>query len=247
VQDHALGGDGRVLDPRGKVVLRGPIEECENYADQHAPAWRYKHAVVLLHSLAFTHKWLDPLATGLEQQGLSVANIAYPNLFQPVSAHAARVRRIVHQMARDGIETVSFAGHSLGGLVIRATLEEKLPLRLGQIVYYGTPNNGSRLGESLHRLRPYQAFFGPSGLDVLPHAASRLAIPDTGMLVIAGGTGGLGYNPLLKDDNDGIVTVPETELPNSQQLLLPCWHRFLPRSPRGLGSGIHFLATGRLP
>ncbi len=238
VQRHVTTGATRMLDARGVVQPGTTIEEARHAA----PQWHSSRAVILLHALAGTPSLLSGIASRLELQGLASVNLAYPSLNEGMNFHAARVSRIVEELARDGIEEVSFIGHSMGGLVARA-VATRMPVTLGHIAYFGTPNHGALLGQRLHRLSPYRAVFGPAGFDVLPDRVAHLPVPDTAMLVIAGGNGYCGFNPLLSGDDDGIVTVAETKFENAQYdfMRVTCLHRWLPRHVKAADTVVDFI------
>jgi hypothetical protein len=247
VQDHVITGNARLVDAQGKALLHGTIAECAKEGDRLAPSWRHKKAVMLLHCLSGRPFRFMPMANGLAEQGFAVANIAYPNLFQPLEDHVKRARGIIDKMAEDGIEEVSFAGHSIGGLVIRGLLQEKLSVRVGRVLKLGTPEQGSSFAKTLKDRRAFQSFYGPSGQQMVPEAVKRLPISDVETLMIAGGTGGRGYNPLLKGDNDGWVTVEETRAPGAHHHVIPCLHPLLPRHRKAQRAGIDFLTKGLTP
>ncbi len=245
VQRHALSGEHRVLDPGRKVRLVADRDECLAHAAGAAPAWNSREAIVLLHALGTTPHLLAPMARRLSADGFAVVNLSYPTLEEGVDAHARRVHGIAAALAADGIERISFVGHSLGGLVARCAAPG-LPVPLGRIAFLGTPNQGSRLAQILSRFALYGPFFGPSGQDVLPGTVARMPVPDGPLLVVAGGTGRFGFNPLLKGDDDGVLRVSETRLPAAHDYLrVFCLHRLLPRHKIAIAAVAEFMNAGR--
>ena len=246
VQSHTSHGTFRVLDERGRVVFTGEAEPCLAWFAASAPQWENDRVVLMLHSLAGSPTLLNTLESRLNAAGYQTANVGYPNLFKGMDDHLRQVAALVEAMAKDGIRHVSFIGHSYGGLLIRALWAVPLPVSRGPVVFFGTPNGGSSLARMLRHIPGYKAFFGPASADVLAGAVTTLPVPDTPVLVVAGGLGRYGFNPLLKGDNDGIVTVAETRLPllaHEFRYLPGGFHRYLPESKRGMTAALAHLAA----
>jgi pimeloyl-ACP methyl ester carboxylesterase len=244
LQKHLHSQAWRVVDAEGHVRLRARANACHALFAGMAPSWNTDRAVLMLHSLAGAPSQLGRLEKRLNAAGLATANVAYPNLFTGMDDHVRQLTSLMEGMAEDGIRQVSFVGHSYGGLLTRALWAQPLRVARGPVVFFGTPNGGSSLAAILRHVPGYRAYFGPASLDVLADPVGRLPIPDTPMLVLAGGHGRRGFNPLLHGDNDGIVTVAETRLPGAacDFLYLPhCLHRFLPRSRTGIDAALRHL------
>lgn len=68
---------------------------------------------------------------------------------KPLSASTAQMRDLIHRLyATNGKQPVHIVGHSLGGLVTRATLAQygdELWPELGRIIFLGTPHYGAAL------------------------------------------------------------------------------------------------------
>jgi pimeloyl-ACP methyl ester carboxylesterase len=248
LQSHVCSGLCRVVDAKGNVRLKGQGDDCRTLFETHAPPWGSDHAVLMLHSLAGSPAQLARLESYLNAAGYCTANAAYPNLFAGMDDHVRHITGLIESMAEDGIRHVSFVGHSYGGLLIRALWQESLPIKRGPVAFFGTPHRGSKLAAMLRPVPGYRAYFGDASQDVLADAVARLPIPDTPMLVVAGGLGRLGFNPLLGENNDGIVTVAETRLPGAAHdfVYLPgCLHRFLPRNHTGMAAALKHLESTR--
>lgn len=114
-------------------------------------------------------------------------------------------------------EPVSFVGHSLGGIVVRALdLRGGAPAPLHRLVTLGSPHGGAQIAALLNRFRPFRALFGPVLNDL-----GALALDETpreleiGCLVGSGYTR-LGFLPFFGEDNDGLVTVREAHFPGAR-------------------------------
>ena len=61
---------------------------------------------------------------------------------------------------------------------------------------------------------------------------------------------GAGFNPLLRGDNDGVVSVHETTLPDETErgrVLIPALHNFLSGHPVCVAAAVGYLESGRIP
>ena len=65
------------------------------------------------------------------------------------------------------------------------------------------------------------------------------------VLVIAGGTGGRGFNHLLRGDNDGLIAVAETRMPGYETAfqMVRSVHKNLPVQPATIAACLSFLAA----
>ena len=203
--------------------------------------------VVLLHGIANIPLSMKYLENSLEKEGYRVHNLGYPSTGVPIEEAAREVRKKVKEVA--GGATINFVGHSMGNLVIRTMLREKLN-GLGRIVMIAPPNQGSFMAQRLEKLDIFRWVFGPAGQQ-LP-ADNReffkgLPIPECEFGIIAGGRGTeKGYNPLLAGDDDGTVRVEETKLPGAADfVLVHNTHTLILFDPETVQQTIAFLKTGR--
>jgi hypothetical protein len=109
------------------------------------------------------------------------------------------------------------------------------------------PNQGSAIAEALRDWLPYRATLGEVGQELTPEAVARMPLPSCEFGIIAGGKGdGKGLNPLLRGDNDGVVTVDETRLRGAADfLLLHATHTFIMANEKCIEATRRFLETGR--
>lgn len=251
VQIHSVTGQARVLNAHGTRVALGPPEECTALAAKSAPSAGAKHAVVLLHGLWDYPGIMSRLAAALQAQGWAVANVSYPSMRLSLPAHGAAALQAARALAEDGAEQISFVGHSLGGLVARSAMAgAKLEgWRAGRLVLIGSPARGSVVARRLQKLPGYRAVVGGCCDAVTPAGAAEIAPPICReVLVIAGGTGGSGYNPFISGDNDGLIAVSETRMPDYETgfLLLRAPHRSLATRPETAAACSQFLSGGRV-
>lgn len=249
VRVHCTTGMAHLTDPRGSIVLSGTEEDCIAQAARLAPQSGSNRAVVLLHGLGHHSGVLAGTEAKLRENGWAVANVDYSSLRMPLSGHASAASRIARTLFDDGAREVSFVGHSLGGLVARTALDRAetdgwLP---GRLVLIGSPARGSAMAHALNRMRPYRMLLGECGQSVTPLGAASIPVPACrGIAVIAGGNSGRGFNPLLRGDNDGVVTVDETRLPGREDgfLLVRSLHTPLPGKDETILATAEFLENG---
>ena len=242
LQVHCATGHARVLDPARRAVLSGEEAACLALIGRLAPSAGCRRAVVLLHGILNHPGIMDRLATALGAAGWAVANLAYPSTRLSIDEHATAVRRAARALAEDGAAEIGFVGHSLGGLVARAAMAGagQDGWQPGRLVMIGSPVAGSAMARTLRLLPGYETLLGPSGISLATPAAGATA--GSNVAIIAGGTGGRGFNPLLPGDNDLTVTVAETRLPGAQNLLVHAVHNALPQHPDVLGACAGFLS-----
>jgi pimeloyl-ACP methyl ester carboxylesterase len=173
-----------------------------------------KDVVVLLHGLgrSKTAMWL--LASRLQDAGFLVERIGYRSLTQSPDEIVTDVSRKIDACCAGHRQNVHFGGHSLGGLLIRAYLQEHRVENLGRVVLIGTPNQGTALVDNFRGnwlfqlLGPTTAALGTDGAS-LPN---RLSEPYYPVGVIAGVNDSGRNDHLLPGRDDGLVPVESTKL-----------------------------------
>ncbi len=231
-------------------MAAGTLEDCVAQAERSAPSMGAKRAAVLLHGLWHHPGIMLRLKAALETQGWVVANVGYPSMRLPLAAHGEAASLAARALAQDGAGEIAFVGHSLGGLVARTAMASAATQgwHPGRLVLIGSPAQGSAIAGRFQNAPGYGKVTGPCGAAVTPAGAAAVAVPDCkGILVIAGGTGGQGYNPLLRGDNDGLIAVAETRLPGYEAgfQLTRALHRSLPTKPDTIAACVRFLETGK--
>ncbi|MBM3554437.1 MAG: alpha/beta fold hydrolase [Alphaproteobacteria bacterium] len=221
--------------------------------------------VILLHGLARTGRSMRVLAGRLEAAGYRVAVIDYPSRRHDFATLARAVRHRLEtwtrRAAKEGSKRVHFVGHSLGGLLLRATLDRPLALPFGRIVMLGTPNQGAGVIAAFLGTPLPELFYGKPTRELAPGSATLagLGIPKAEIGIIAGNRRFHPRNPtsyinagleLWRGDalppHDGTVEVENTRIEGmSDFILLPAHHSFLPDQPEVARQTIAFLGHGR--
>lgn len=142
---------------------------------------------------------------------------------------------------------VSFVGHSLGGIVVRALDAFDLsPAPLHRLVTLGSPHLSATIARRLSQYAVPRKIFGPILTEL-----GELTLPlDPRQLQIGCVVGGLshrwGYFPPFGEDNDGVVLAREALLPSCQDFTkVTTLHAWMPFSTTSAILAARFLQTGR--
>jgi hypothetical protein len=184
--------------------------------------------LLLVHGMGRTPLSMARLARYLRQQGHRAERLGYVAALETFSTIQGRVRRRLESLAHRG-EPYAVIGHSLGGVALRAALQNMDPPPQCCIML-GTPNQSPRLARRLRRLWLYRLLCGESGqLLAQPDFFRRLPVPPVPYTIIAGNAGPRGRrSPFGDDPNDWLVAVEETKvLPGDRPLVLAVGHTFM--------------------
>ncbi|MFZ4764286.1 MAG: esterase/lipase family protein [Roseimicrobium sp.] len=234
--------------PAAFVVLgrMRPVEVCPrpDLADG-ANSGMARH-VVLVHGLRRTGGDMRLLAARLRAFLPGTRTHIFEYASRQLTTREAGERLCGFVDAVSGGEPVSFVGHSLGGLLVRALdASEGCSVPLHRLVTLGTPHGGAIFARRLARHRLARALYGPVlhelGSPSLPAQPRQLEI---GCLI--GGTHSrCGFCPIFGADNDGMVLAQEADLPAGrarQKLIM--FHALFPLSKQVAQLAAAFLATG---
>lgn len=202
--------------------------------------------IVLVHGLGRSKHDMRLLASRVRKAtpNSSVHVFDYYSRSQTLGRSATLLGEYVDRQT--GGEPVSFIGHSLGGILVRALDAAgtcRSPMR--RLVTLGSPHNGAKIAAYLSRYSLVRNVMGPVltelGALALPTKPQQLEI---GCIIGATGTR-FGFLPLLGSDNDGLVLTSEAALEGSTaQLSLVAFHGLMPFSGRIARAAITFLAHG---
>jgi len=250
IQKNILSDHFRLLDDNNKRRAWGSYEHCLeklfHFKEKFQLEFPSSHIILMLHGLGRHSKTMTKPTKFLCDQGYAAYNLNYPSTFQSVESHADDLEQLLDNL--DGITSVSFIGHSLGGLVARELLRRKdgwrKTIKPRHLIMLGTPNNGARIADMMSGIKLFHTIAGPSGQDVRPYKAQDLPKPDISTLIIAGGRGTkTGFNPLFGEDNDGIVTVEESQIPGIPNFkLVKSIHTTIMDHPDSLKAILNFMS-----
>ncbi|QDU54713.1 esterase/lipase family protein [Aeoliella mucimassa] len=260
IQEHALTGHFRLLDPQYERVTWGTLEACESQLSeirqQNAQLSNESTAVIYLHGL-FRSRWsMSRMANHINQQtGWQSIVLGYASTRGSVGDHANKLAQVIEHL--DGVKNIHFVAHSLGNLVIRYWLGDKQfqqqlaqqGAQVGRMVMVGPPNHRPSLAQVLTPLDTQQIIGGESASQLAEdwkELAPKLATPSCDFGILAGGKGDeSGHNPLIPGDDDMIVGVKETMLPGASDFrVLDVIHATMMYEPNIMGMATEFLQHG---
>lgn len=256
LQTNVLTGHARLLDPDNVRRAWGDPDACLAALDLRVPRRAPPPAgerplVILLHGMGRTRVSFRRMQAGLEEAGWRCARLSYPSTRRSIAEHAAWLEEVLAALAADGqARSVAFVTHSLGGILVRATMARAGPwraaLQVERVVMLGPPNQGSGLAGRLAGVRMFRWLYGETGVGLVPDAVRGLPAPDAPFLVIAGSRGDArGWNPLLPGDDDGVVAVAETRLEGAAgHVTVRSIHAFLAAHREAIARTIAFLGAG---
>ncbi len=181
----------------------------------------------------------------LEGHGFAAQRFGYPTVHRSLEANAKALADFIDRVPG---ETVHLVAHSLGGVVIRAMLGDRIPTRLGRVVMLGSPLRGSQIGARVSRLPGGRRIIGRTIMDLNVSGGFGDWPPAVPAGSIAGrvpfGTSWLVGG--IFEANDGAVAVAETRVPGlADHIVLPVTHLGLLWSRRVGDQARHFLEHGR--
>ena len=253
IQENVYTGHCRLLDSSNVRRAWGSREACratfERLRTAEDLAVENEHLVVLLHGLGRTRESLSHMKRELRNAGYMTASITYPSTRRSLHEHADQLAGVFNRL--EGISTVSFVTHSLGGMVVRLALaqgaEWKSRIDVGRLVMLAPPSHGSALAEGIEDFMPAQLVLGPSAGGLATDEVRSIPPPGCSFgIIAAGGPDDDGWNPLISGNNDGIVAVEETRLEGAEDFyLVRGLHTFFMNDPNVIRATVRFLKTGR--
>lgn len=178
-----------------------------------AAAQADRDVVVLLHGLGRNKTAMWRMEDRLESAGYQVQRVGYDSLTQSPKQIVQQVAQQIDACCTALPNRIHFVGHSLGGLVIRAYLQENPVETLGRVVLIGTPNQGSDFVDR-YQDRWWLKMLGPTtqALGTGPDSLVKsLQVPDYPVGVIAG-VQESANDAYLPGDDDGLVSVAATKI-----------------------------------
>lgn len=252
IQENALNGDFRLLDDNNLRRASGSYEDCAEalaaYTRREGLAFPERHVVLLLHGLGRPRTSMETPAKALREAGYAAYTVGYASTRLDLAAHAERLNRLIASM--EGVESVSFVTHSLGGLVVRTALaRDDWPAGIEPrgLVMLAPPSTGAELADRMEAFTPFRVIAGPVSAEINSEGAAQVPLPQIRHCIVAGGLGdGKGYNPLIEGDDDGIVGVEEARLPGDDDfLVIESIHTIIMDHADAIAAAKRLLAGGR--
>lgn len=184
-----------------------------------------QETVVLLHGMWRDAEAMDPAAHFLSQQGYHTVNLSYPSTEKPIEVLVSDyLHPAVEKLQRKQTGKIHFVTHSMGGILVRYYLENYHIPELGRVVMLSPPNKGSQLSNIVLELDWFDLLISPATRQLATHDHSwvnRLQAVKFDLGIISGN-----YNPnyltswLLPGEDDGVVTVENTQVKGMQDFLV---------------------------
>jgi uncharacterized alpha/beta hydrolase family protein len=182
-----------------------------NHSDEVA---ENKEIIVLLHGLGRSNTSMWLLASRLEDAGYYVQRVGYSSLHQKPDEILQDISLQINQCCQNHTQNVNFVGHSLGGLMVRAYLQNNKVEKLGRVVLLGTPNKGSKAADH---------FSNSWLMDILGPTAKALGTDDKSFPkslkppyypvgIIAGELKSKLNDTVIPGKDDGLVSVEATKI-----------------------------------
>lgn len=198
--------------------------------------------VVLVPGLWAPRLVMSLLAARLSHAGFRCRMFGYSGRAQPLAAHVERLARFARATG-----PAHFVGHSMGGLVVFATLERERAIACGRVLLLGAPVCGSLAGSRLARHASGRWLLGASAPLWREGRQARWTRPEP--LGIIAGSLPVGLGRLvaaIPGPSDGVVRVEETGVEGmSERIVLPVAHSTMLVSARVARQVLAFLTTGR--
>jgi len=259
IQHNVITQHYRLLDPSDVRHAWGTEEQCQASLDDICKERRLKpmsgKAAILLHGIGRSSKMFDDLAPKLREEGYTVIPFDYPSTQVPLADSGAYLNRVIASL--EGIESIDLICHSMGGLVVRASLPAigddttKHDPRIRRMVLLGVPSLGAHMANRLRNNIIYKLVTGPAGQQLVAgddEAIAKLPIPDFEFAIIAGAKGDdSGWNPLIPGDDDGTVALESTRLQGARDFMtVKALHSFISANPETIDCTLRFLNQGTL-
>ena len=207
---------------------------------------------ILLHGMGRTHVSMELIEKALKEQGHSVWNKNYESTEIPIKTLADIViNNALDDCAKvkSSHDKINFVTHSLGGILVRAYLQDKTINNLGRVVMLSPPNHGSEIVDLLKDNFIYQKWMGPVGQQIGRadnSVPNQLKPIQAEIGVIAGSsTSDPWFSPFIPGDDDGKVSVESTRLDEMKDfIVIESGHSFIMRNKEAIQQILNFLEHG---
>lgn len=254
IQQNVVTKHFRLIDGDDVRHAWGTREECQAKLDEIKREKKLPkmsgEGVLLVHGITRSSKSMSGYREPLEKAGFCVFPFDYPSTRVDLDASAEYLHQVIESL--DGIERLHIVAHSMGGIVARTYRAKHRDERLNRLVLVGSPQNGAEMADLMKDKANlvFKTVFGPAGQQLITDQAgflSKLPKPDVEFAVITGGHAPNGFNPLIPDDDDGIVSVASTRLAGAvDSLYVESLHLALNRNETVHAATVRFLQTGKL-
>ncbi|EMI16243.1 lipase [Rhodopirellula maiorica SM1] len=260
IQQNALTGHWRLLDPNNNRITWGTRQQCETRLaaqTQASPAPHCERVVILLHGLMRTHHSMMQLEKDLKaSDDAEIIRFSYASTRCSIGDHAAALRELLERLPED--TKISFVGHSMGNIVTRHLIGDlqrdgdpkNLLPRCESMVMLGPPNQGAAIARRINAAGIFDVITGKGCRELGSEwqaFADRLATPPFPFAIVAGDVSTTPIqNPLVDGASDFVVSIEEAQLEGAEEFhTVPALHSFLMNNEQARELTIDFLISHR--
>jgi uncharacterized alpha/beta hydrolase family protein len=179
----------------------------------------------VIHGYGNPKEVMNKIDNDLLKAGFYSENYAYPGFTEDLDSLG---QQLYLDIIAQGLDTVSFVTHSMGGLVFRTMLkysglDPDFPV-IYRVVMIAPPNQGADIADFFKENEKYKKVLGPNVEKMETDSnsyANQLPVPiniEVGIIIGARGKE-IGYNALIEGDNDGLLKPERTRLGNEKDFI----------------------------
>jgi hypothetical protein len=199
--------------------------------------------LVLVHGMGRTPVSMARLGRRLRRAGHNPLLFAYSPTFETLQGASARLVRLIERRIRG---TYALVGHSLGTVIIRASLPRLHDRPPAACFFLAAPMTACKAARHFSRYRLYRWATGEMGQLLASDAFMRQLPMPAALTRLYAGVGGprAAWLPHGTEANDGILSVPEaTGRFRNEAVLVPAIHTFIMNAKQVYDELIASLAT----
>ena len=260
IQKNEVLGHFRLLNHRERTMHAGSLNACYFELDSRRRRGEIEpmptHVVILLHGLAGTRGIMEGMSEYLHDRGgFTVLSFGYASTKGTIQELTVALDSVVRNL--QGVQEVSFVGHSMGNILVRHLLYryqvygDPPPIAFRRMVMISPPNHGADIADTIGQSRIIQGVLG----DVVdqfaperewPALERQLLTPWFEFGILAGGRGNEnGYLPRVPGDDDGLISLQTHILNGARDFRqIGGLHQWMPRYRQTQESTLRFLHNG---
>lgn len=167
----------------------------------------------------------NKMEKSLQEEGYKTCNVSYPSTKYPIEKLVADfVLPEIDKCLKEGVKTVNFVTHSMGGILVRYIATQNIGFKMGRVVMLSPPNKGSEVVDTLRGLWLFKAINGPAGLQL---STSNESLPNTlgkanfELGIITGNQSiNLILSSMIEGVDDGKVSIESAKLEGMKDFLV---------------------------
>ena len=207
--------------------------------------------IYFIHGFMRSASSMKKMEKAFQKQNYETHLWNYPSSSQTIEEHSQLLVTELQKYAQHHKgEPIHFVTHSLGGIILRATLNHPdcpEEAKIGRAVLLAPPNQGSSFARFLNRFKLMRKILGKKSgqqllttdtFDYLGQFPEKLDV-----LIISGS---FGWNPIIKERNDGKVGISETALITPhRQITVLCGHSWIMYSNNVINHSLDFVSKNK--